>query len=227
MKKILLSLLVFGMSFTSFAQDEQFVKSLKKLEYGSTILDAAMLFKKDWPQFQVLNNAGPVQITVFTNPYDETQKFKIDALYLLNNDDKQLVQLYYVNDALYQKSVFWFLHKDSVELVETNYQKAKNTFISNPVLIRMEGGKVKAEESSYELGKKTLFPVEKQGKNERVGQAGYELVYTSETGARGFWVYMQAYNTMDCGLDMTMDFPLMGPPKGTFDDLENLLSPLN
>lgn len=224
MKKLTILLVCFAVAMPAFAQDEAFVKAMKKLEYGTTILDAAMLFKKDYPQFVPLSNS-PVQVTVFTNPYDAAQKFKIEGYYLINDVDKQLITLLYVNDALYEKSVYWFLPKDSIELVQTNYAKARNMFLSNPVLIQIEAGKVKEVETSYELGKTTLFPIEKQGKKAREGRAGYELVYTKETGGQGFWVYISAYSTMENGLDSSMEFPHIAPPKGTFTDLRALLLP--
>jgi len=225
MKKITSIILFLALSTAAIAQGQAYIKSLKKLEYGSTILDAAMMFKTEHPSFEVYMG-GPVQLTVFTNPYDETQKFKIEALYLINKKDQELIQLYYANDGLYQKGSFWFEPKDSVTLVQTNYDKARNTFLSNSTLIQIEDGKVKSEEKSFELGKRTLFPIEKQGKKARVGEAGYELIYTPETKARGFWVYMTAYSTMNSGLDSSMNFPLMTTPKGVFDELESLLSPL-
>lgn len=228
MKKITLLFVSLAFSLTSFSQGEAFVKTMKKLEYGSTILDAAMMMKTENPQFENLygEGSGPVQVTVFTNPYDEAQKFKIEALYFVNREDQQLIQLYYVNDGLYQKAIYWFLPADSVTLTQTNYKKAQNTFVSNPVLLQIEGGKVKGVETSEELGKRTDYLVEKQGKNERSGRAGYELVYQDGVGARGFWVYMQAYNTMKSGLDMSMNIPFITPPAGTFDELQELLSPV-
>jgi hypothetical protein len=225
MKKTVLLFISLAFSLASFAQSQAYVKTLKKLEFGTTILDAAMMFKADHPEFKVIMD-GPVQITVFTNPYDETQKIQIQALYLVNEKDQDLVELYYANDALYQKGSFWFEPKDSVTLVQTNYAKARNTFLSNSTLLQVEAGKVKSEETSYDLGKKTTFPIEKQGKKARVGEAGYELVYTPETKARGFWVYMTAYSTMNSALDSSMNFPMMSTPKGVFDELETLLSPI-
>lgn len=56
MKKLTILLVCFAFAMPAFAQDEAFVKAMKKLEYGSTILDAAMLFKKDYPQFVPLSN---------------------------------------------------------------------------------------------------------------------------------------------------------------------------
>lgn len=222
MKKLVLILLIQAFAMGTFAQSEPYMKALKKLEYGSTILDAAMLFKKDFPQFKSLSQ-GPVLLTVFTNPYDETQKFKIEAFYLVDEEKGELVQLYFVNDELYEKGAYWFYHQDSVQAVETKYMKCNNAFVSNPVLLAIEHGKVKSEEEKYELGRKTRFPVEKLGKNSREGLTGYELVYTRDTGARGFWVYMKAFNTMDNGLDVSMDIPHMEAPKGVFEELEDLL----
>jgi len=225
MKKITLLLISFSLSMVAFAQSQAYVKTLKKLEFGTTILDAAMMFKADHPEFEIFTD-GPVQITVFTNPYDETQKIQIQALYLINEKDKDLIQLYYANDKLYQKGTFWFEPKDSVTLVQTNYMKARNAFISNSTLLFFEAGNVKNEEKSSDLGKKTVFPIERQGKKARVGEAGYELVYTPETKARGFWVYMTAYSTMNSTLDSSMDFPIMSTPKGIWEELAQLLSPV-
>ena len=225
MKKITSIILFLALSTAAIAQGQAYIKSLKKLEYGSTILDAAMMFKTEHPSFEVFMG-GPVQLTVFTNPYDETQKIKIEALYFINKKDQELIQLFYASGGLYQKGSFWFEPKDSVTLVQTNYAKARNTFLSNATLLQVEEGKVQSEETSYDLGKRTLFPIEKRGKKARVGEAGYELVYTPETKARGFWVYMTAYSTLNSSLDSSMKFPLMQIPKGVFDELETLLSPI-
>jgi hypothetical protein len=225
MKKQVLILLIQAFAIGVFAQSEPYVKALKKLEYGSTVLDAAMLFKKDFPNFKSLTEGkGPVLLTVFTNPYDAAQKFKIEAYFLVNEKDQQLVQLFYVNDALYEKGAYWYFHKDSVDAVEKKYMKCNNTFISNPMLLSIEGGSVKSEEEKYELGRKTHYPVQKQGKNSREGMTGYELIYEQGAGARGFWVYMQAFNTFESGLDTSMDFPHMKPPKGVFTELAELLT---
>ena len=225
MKKITLLFISFSLSIAAFAQSQAYIKTLKKLEFGTTILDAAMMFKAAHPEFEVFMD-GPVQITVFTNPYDETQKIRIQALYLVNEKDQDLIELYYANDKLYQKGSFWFEPKDSVTLVQTNYAKARNAFLSNSALLFVEAGKVTSEETSYDLGKKTVFPIEKQGKKARAGEVGYELVYTQETKARGFWVYMMAYSTLNSALDSSMDFPMMTTPKGVWEELSELLSPI-
>ncbi len=222
MKKLVLVLLIQALAIGTFAQSEPFAKALIKLEYGSTILDAAMLFKRDFPEFKSLINK-PVFVTSFANPYDESQTFKIEAFYFVNEKDRELVQLYYVNDELYEKSVYWFYEKDSVKAVETKYMKINNTYISNPELLARKGGAVTHSEEKYAWGRKTEYPIMKQGKKERVGYAGYELVYTEETGGRGFWVFAQIFSTMENGLDSTMEFPRIAPPKGTFDELEQLL----
>lgn len=222
MKKLVLVLLIQAFAIGTFAQSEPFVKALKKLDYGSTILDAAMLFKRDFPDFKAMSQK-PVFITAFNNPYDATQVFRIEAFYFVNKKDQELVQLYYVNDVLYEKAVYWFYPSDSVKAVETKYMKCNNAFISSPVLLAAEGGAVKKTEEKYAQGRKTIYPAKKQGKNERIGYAGYELVYTGDTGARGFWVYAQILSTMDNGLDNTMQFPRISPPKGTFDELEQVL----
>lgn len=222
MKKIVLALLVQAFALTTFAQSEPFVKALKKLEYGSTILDAAMLFKRDFPDFESMTQK-PVFITAFTNPYDASQTFRIEAFYMVNRKDQELVQLYYVNDELYEKSVYWFYPTDSVKAVETKYMKCNNAFVSNPALLAAEKGSVKHKEEKYAQGRKTVYPVQKVGKDERIGYAGYELVYTGDTGARGFWVYAQILSTMNNGLDNSMEFPRIAPPKGTYDELEQVL----
>jgi hypothetical protein len=224
MKRTVLVLLLQAIAISGFAQNEMFVKALKKLEFNSTILDAAMLFKKDFPEFEALTNA-PVMIDEFPNPYDSTQNLKIEAFYFVNKKGQELVQLYYVNDALYEKSVHWFFHKDSVEAVETKYMKCSNMFKSNPALLAAEKGKVVSEEEKYDLGARTYFPVQKTGKNIRKGETGYKLVYTRETGGRGFWVYAQSFNTYDNSLDTSMDFPHISAPAGTFDELETVLLP--
>lgn len=216
--------LALAISLSGFAQSEPFVKALAKLEYGSTVLQGAMLMKKDFPAFRQLSNA-PVLITDFMNPYDESQKFTIEAFYFINDKAKEVVQLYYVNDALYEKSVMWFYHKDSVAAVEKKYMKCNNTFISNPKLLAAEEGKVKYTEEKYDLGVRTLFPVEKSGKNLREGETGYKLVYTRETGGRGFWVYMKIFSTMDNGLDTSMNIPHVWPPNAVMEELEAVLVP--
>ncbi len=222
MKKLLVVLLIQAFALSTFAQSEPFVKALKKLEYGSTILDAAMLFKKDFPDFRSLSQK-PIFITAFSNPYDASQVFRIEAFYFVNEKDQELVQLYYVNDVLYEKSVYWFYPTDSVKAVEEKYMKCNNSFIANPALLAAEGGAVKSTEEKYAQGRKTIYPIQKQGKNERIGYTGYQLVYTGDTGARGFWVYAQILSTMDNGLDNTMQFPRIEPPTGTFDELEQVL----
>ncbi len=222
MKKLVLVFLIQALAIGTFAQSEPYVKALIKLEYGSTILDAAMLFKRDFPEFKSLTSK-PVFVTAFTNPYDASQTFRIEAFYFVNEKNKELVQLFYVNDELYEKSMYWFYETDSVKAVETKYMKINNTYVSNPELLAREGGAVKHTEEKYAQGRKTVYPIMKQGKNERVGYAGYELVYTGDTGARGFWVYAQIFSTMENGLDSTMEFPRITPPKGTFDELEQVL----
>jgi hypothetical protein len=224
MKKGITLLLALTLGFGAFAQSEPFIKALIKLEYGTTILDGAMLMKKDFPEFRQLTKA-PVIITAFMNPYDETQKFNIEAFYFINDKDMEVIELYYVNNALYEKSAMWYFHKDSVAAVEKKYMKCNNTFISNPKLLAAEQGKVKFTEESYDLGKRTIFPVEKQGKNVREGETGYKLVYTPETGGRGIWVYMKVFSTMDNGLDISMNVPHVAPPNLIFSEIEAELVP--
>lgn len=224
MKKGITLLAVMALSLGTMAQSEPFIKALVKLEYGSTVLDGAMLMKKDFPEFRQLSNA-PVLITAFMNPYDETKKFNIEAFYFINDKNMEVIQLYYVNNALYEKSAMWFYHKDSVAAVEKKYMKCNNTFISNPKLLAATEGKVKFTEESYDLGKRTIFPVEKQGKNVREGETGYKLVYTPETGGRGVWVYMKVFSTMDNGLDVSMNIPHIAPPNLVFSEIEQALVP--
>lgn len=119
----------------------------------------------------------------------------------------------------------WFYHKDSVAAVEKKYMKCNNTFISNPKLLAAEEGKVKFTEEKYDLGVRTLFPVEKVGKKAREGETGYKLVYTRETGGRGFWVYMKVFSTMDNGLDSSMNIPHVTPPNAIFEELVTELVP--
>lgn len=224
MKKGITLLLALTLGFGAFAQSEPYIKALTKLEYGSTVLDGAMLMKKDFPEFRQLSNA-PVLITAFMNPYDESQKFTIEAFYYINDKSQEVVQLYYVNDGLYEKAALWFYHNDSVAAVEKKYMKCKNAFISNPKLLAAEEGKVKFTDEKYDLGARTIFPVEKMGKNVREGEAGYKLVYTRETGGRGFWVYMKVFSTMDNGLDVSMNIPHIMPPNLVMEELEAELIP--
>ena len=224
MKKTTILVLLLAFNISVFAQSEPFVKALKKLEYGSTILDAAMLFKKEFPEFRQITNA-PVLIKQFPNPYDTSQTFTIEAFYFVNDKDHELVQLYYVNDGLYEKSVFWYYPKDSVAAVEDRYMKCNNAFVSNPVLLAAESGKVKSEEEKFDLGRKMHYPVTKVGKSEHKGESGYYLVYTRETGGRAFWAYALLFNTLDNGLDNTMEIPHITAPNCTWDELEQTLLP--
>ena len=222
MKKITLVLAFIAICLTSFGQSEPFIKSLKKLPQGSTILDAAMLFKKDHPEFVPMTNA-PVLITVFRNPEDTSKTIKIQAAYFKHDANQTLVQLYYANGQLYQKSVFWYYPKDSVAGVETKYMKATNSFIANPTILSAEGGNVKHQEESQDLGKITSFPIVKRGQEAIDGQTGYRVVYTPDTGIRGYWVHMQVINTLECDLTTKMDFPVAESPNGIYDELESLL----
>ena len=224
MKKITILSLIIAFSLGLTAQNEPFVKALKKLEYGSTILDAAMLFKKEFPDFKVLTTA-PVLLKQFTNPYDTTQTFTIEAFYFINEQDKELVQLYYVNEGLYEKSAYWYYDKDDVAGVEQRYMQCNNAFVANPILLAAESGKVKSEEEKYELGRKTHYPVTKVGKSEHKGETGYYLVYSRDTGGRCFWAYAQLFNTLDNGLDNSMDFPHIMAPNCTWDELQATLLP--
>ena len=131
--------------------------------------------------------------------------------------------MYFVNDLLYAKSIYWFFHNDSVDAVEKKYMKSTNLVISNPNLLNYERGSVKHTEESYQLGKKTLFPIQKQGPEVRNAETGYELVYTAETGGRGFWVHLKGVNTFESDISFKVEVPLTESPKCTFDELEQTL----
>lgn len=224
MKKLATLFLICTFALGVFAQSEPFVKSTIKLAYGSTILDAAMMFKKDYPEFKSMTKT-PVSINTLQDPDDAEKSLKVEAAYFRNEDDQVLVELYFVNDLLYAKSIYWFFHKDSVDAVEKKYMKATNLIISNPTLLNYQRGSVKHTEESYQLGKKTLFPIQKQGPEVRNAETGYELVYTAETGGRGFWVHLNGLNTFESDISNKIEIPLTESPQCTFSELEQTLLP--
>jgi hypothetical protein len=222
MKKVFSLFILLALSTAVMAQSETFAKALKKLEYGSTILDAGMLFKKDFPEFRALTKA-PVPIDVMANAKDPQTPIKIEAFYFMNDADQELIQLYYVNGKLYEKSVYYYYPKDSIAAVETKYMKCNNLAVSDVNLLAAEGGKVKFSEENLELGKKTHYPIEKVGKQERTGETGYHLVYTPQTGGRGFWVYVRVFKTLGTILDSSMEIPHPQVPEGIYSEAESLL----
>ncbi len=224
MKKLLSILLVQLMAFSVMGQSEPFVKSLKDLPFGSTILDAAMLMKANYEDFKPLGT-NPVRISEQVVSDEEKTVLKYEAAYFVNEAKNTLVQLYYVNGRLYNKGVYWFYPKDAVVAVETKYEKCTNMFLSEHLLLTTEGGTVRHVEESNQLGRITHFPVKKEGDEIIEGQSGYQLVYTPETGPRGFWVYMNGIDTFNSDLSQQYDIPVISPPAGIFAQLGTLLLP--
>ena len=213
-------------SITASSQGEPFVKKLRDLENGSTMIEAAMMFQRYFPEFKSLTEGhGPVLITKFSDKEDETKTYTIEAGYLVNEAERELVTLFFCNGKLYEKSVFWFYDSEQVAEVETKYMKINNAFISNPTLLTREHGVVKHEEEKYAKGAKTFYPVFKNPKKEIMGQTGYDLVFDRESGPHGFWVYAKIYNNQEVELTNDMEVPRIGPPQIDFDGLKEYLLP--
>lgn len=226
MKTILLILSLAIFAGTALAQGEPFVKKLRDLKVGSSTVECYMLFQRYFPEFKSLTEGhGPVLITKYSDDADETKTYKIEAAYLVNEDTRELVALYFCNGKLYEKSVFWFYDPEQVAEVETKYMKINNAFISNPTLLTREGGVVKHEEEKYEKGAKTYYPVFKNPKKEMNGQTGYDLVFDRESGPHGFWVYAKIFNNEEVELTNDMETPHIEPPQTDFDGLMAYLVP--
>lgn len=222
MKKLVLVLLLQGFALCTFAQAEPFIKSLRKLEFGSTILDAGMLFKKDYSQFQMLEEK-PHFIADIADPKDSTKSYRIEGFYLISMERKQLVQLYYVNNKLYQKGAYWFFEKGEIAEVETKYAKCNNYFKSDPFFISRNHGVVAGTEMTSNLGRKTQYLIDKVDKDVAAGECGYEVVYNKTDGASGFWVYIDGINTLEMELDPSMEVPELEAPKVVMDEVREAL----
>ena len=222
MKKFVLVLLLQGFALCTFAQAEPFVKSLRKLEFGTTIMEAGMLFKKDYSQFRMLEER-PTYITDITDPADSTKTYRVEAFYLISVERKQLIQLYYLDDHLYQKGAYWFYEKGDIEGVETKYAKCINYFKSDPYFIKANHGLVPSEEIVGHTSKKTEFLIKKMSKDEGKGECGYEALYTKADGNKGFWVYIDGINTLDLDVNRDMEIPKIEAPKVVLDQVKNAL----
>ncbi len=222
MKKLVLVLLLQGLVLCTIAQDEPFIKSLRNLEFGSTILDAGMLFKKDYAQFQMLEDR-PTFVADITDPEDSSKTYRIEAFYLISMDRKQLVQLYYLNDKLYQKGAYWYFEKGEIEEVEAKYASCKNYFKFDPFFIAKNKGVVAGSEVTSDLGRKTQYLINKVDQDIAAGECGYEVVYNKADGAKGFWVYIDGINTIELGLDPAMEIPEIETPKVPLDQVKETL----
>ncbi len=225
--KSVFALLFLFLSSTAYSQGEPFVKKLRDLKSGSTLIECGMMFQRYFPEFKSLTEGhGPVLLTKFSDKEDETKTYTIEAGYLLNEEDRELVVLYFCNGKLYEKSVFWFYDSKQVAEVETKYMKINNSFVSNSTLLTMEGGGVvHHNEEKYDKGAKTFYPVHKNPKKEIMGQTGYDLVFDRETGPHGFWVYAKIYNNEDSELTNDMNPPRVGPPQTSFATIKEYLVP--
>jgi hypothetical protein len=226
MKKLTTLLTLMLSSSICLAQAEPFVKKLRDLENGSTIVECAMMFQRYFPEFVALNAGhGPVLLTKFSDPADESKTYTIEAYYLMNEEERELVQLYFCNDRLYEKSVFWFFDPEQVADVETKYLKVNNAFISSPRLLAREQGVVKHNEEKYDKGAKTFYPVFSNPKKEMMGQSGYDLVFDRDSGPHGFWVYAKIFNNENTDLTNNLAAPRIEPPQIDFDGVRAYLIP--
>lgn len=227
MKKIISLLSILLSANILLAQGEPFVKKLRDLKNGSTLIECGMMFQRYFPEFKSLTEGhGPVLLTKFSDQEDETKTYTIEAGYLLNEADRELVVLYFCNGKLYEKSVFWFYDTEQVAEVETKYMKINNSFVSNSTLLTMQGhGVVQHNEEKYDKGAKTFYPVHKNPKKEMVGQTGYDLVFDRESGPHGFWVYAKIFNNEESELTNDMNPPRIGPPQTSFATIKEYLVP--
>ena len=227
-RNFLYALMAVFISGSVYAQGEPFVKKLRDLKNGSTMIECYMMFQRYFPEFRSLTEGhGPALISKFSDSEDETKTYKIEAAYLVHENDRELVTLYFCNGKLYEKSVFWFYETEQVAEVETKYMKINNAFVSNPTLLTREHGVVKHEEEKYDKGAKTFYPVFKNPNKEIMGQTGYDLVFDRETGPHGFWVYAKIFNNQEVELTNDMEVPRIGPPQIDFEGLESYLLPQN
>lgn len=225
MKKLLVALLLQGFAVTAIAQTEPFVKSLRQLQFGSNILDAGMLFKRDFAQFTPVVQR-PILVTTVQDPDNDTNTFKIEAYYQISEDRKQLVQLYYVNNKLYEKGAYWFYEATTAEdiaEVEKKYTRCVNYFKSDWFFIHEGHGIAQGSEHSSNKGKKTTFPVDEIEMDLAQGEAGYEVIYSKEEGAKGFWVYMEGMNSVVLDIPKKMELPSMKAPEVPFDQVKEAI----
>ena len=225
MKRLLLTLLFLGATVSINAQSEPFIKSLRKLSFGSSILDAGMLFKKDFAQFQPVVQR-PIYVGTIVDPQDTNKTYRIEAYYQISEERKQLVQLLYINNKLYEKGAYWFypsVTAQDIEDVEVKYMKCVNYFKSDQFFIHEGRGIAQEKEESSDYGKKTIFPIEEIGLDVAQGEAGYEVIYSKSGGAKGFWVYMEGMNTIDLDINRNMEVPAMQPPEVPFDEVREAI----
>lgn len=222
MKKLLLAVTLQFLTLGLFAQSEPFVDAIRKLAPGSTILDAAMLFKKDYHQFKLLAEE-PTDIATIEDPANPDNPHKVQALYLVSHERSQLIQLYYFDDKLYQKAAYWYFEPGKVKEVEEKYAATLAYFKNDPLFIDKNKGFLDSKEITSETGRKTEFFLKKVAVEELRGECGYELVYSQEGGPRGFWVYMDGWNVRKLNLDADTELPEIDAPKGVLGEINNVL----
>lgn len=222
MKKLLLALMLQGIFLSTYAQEEPFIKSLRKLEYGSTILDAAMLFKKDFSQFRFLTEE-PVIVADMVDPNNPENSKEIEAFYLVSDERNQLVQLYYVEDRLYQKAAYWYYKPGKVKEVEEKYAACKAYFEKDPVFIKANKGFLESEEIVSDRGRKMEYYFKNTDPSILRGECGYELVYSEKGGPKGFWVFMEGWNAEQFELSPDLKLLEIEPPKGTLENIDEVL----
>ena len=221
MKRLLLAISIQFLTFGLFAQSEPFVDAIRKLAPGSTILDAAMLFKKDYHQFRLLAEE-PTDISTIADPLNPENPHKVQALYLVSDERNQLIQLYYYDDKLYQKAAYWYFEPGKVKEVEEKYAATLAYFKNDPLFIDKNKGFLESNEIASENGRKTEFYLKKVKPEELRGECGYELVYNKEDGPRGFWVYMDGWNVRKLELDVNTKLPEIEAPKGDISEVGEL-----
>lgn len=208
-------------ALSATAQTEPYFKAMKALKINSTKLESFMLIKKDFPAFQACGEDFRL-VGEYPNPEKEGEMFKIEAFQFVNMKERAVIQLLFANDRLYAKNVMWYFNADEIAQVQQKYAAMNNNLHANQYLLSTEGGRVVSKEARTETGDVTFYPVLTQGMDYQEAYVGYEMVYHRKEGKSsydGFWVYVEAYNTIGNPLYLGMTIPTFTHPHATLDQV--------
>lgn len=213
MKRILLTLILAASIAGVSAQNCDDL--LENINFGTTFGEASLFLSKQAGKFKSVYGM-PEVLTTFTNPYDETQKLEVTAAYFVSNKSKVLIELHFVNGALFEKAVFHYYDISELNSAVEAYDAYNACCVEDPKLKDPLKSDQQVDETTQTNGKRTIYNAILRGKKALVGETGYTTVGNDEDG--GAWAYVRYFSSLDNGLDSGMDIPYIVAPTATWED---------
>lgn len=210
MKRLVLLALSLVSTFT-FAQTEDYSKSLLELKWGSGKLDAYMMYEP-YHTFHMVGRTVRDH-GVFYNE-DSTVSVHIESIYFASPSNNAYIQLMYANDKLYAKNMNFYFEGFDVAGVQAKYKLLTGAVEGNVWMQHnTPTAHVHGNETSYETGKVTRYEPNHDSQNIFTINCGYQTVediYGERDGdqnIKGFYVYAELINTEHTKLDKTIHHP--------------------